>query len=316
MNRLREKILSTFSILPHELNRIIATAPHRYKVFYIPKRQGGLREIAQPAKELKALQNWLVDYLGELLPIHNCAAAYRKERGIKQNALQHAGKRFFLKMDLENFFPSIVKRDVKYHFEKYGSGHFSNEDIEDICKIVLWLPPDRIGQCLCIGAPSSPFISNTLLYDLDQEIDHFCLEHEVTYTRYADDLTFSTNRENTLHLIERFVHIALKKTDYLKLSVNEKKTVHTSKGRGITVTGVGITPDGKLSIGRDRKRLIRASIHHFLNQQLDFDEIEKLNGLLAFSQDIDPDFVRSMQVRYGADILEKIRTYLSQNRPA
>lgn len=314
MNQLREKILCELGVLPSELNRLISTASHRYKVFYIPKKSTGqLREIAQPAQELKAVQSWLVSYLSRHLPVHDCAVAYRIERGIKHNALCHAGKRFVLKMDMENFFPSIAQKDIEKHFSIYGGNEFSAADIYDICKIVLWAPKNRPGRYLCIGAPSSPFLSNSILYNLDSAIDGFCRAHEVTYTRYADDLIFSTNRENVLTAIEQFIYQVLDETDYPKLSVNKAKTVHTSKGRGVTVTGVVITPDGKLSIGRDRKRLIRASIHHFLNQKLSFDETQKLNGLLAFSQDIEPEFIQGMKLKYGEDILYQIRSYLAQN---
>lgn len=311
MNPLREKILSEFMILPSELNRIISTAPHRYKVFYIPKKRAGeLREIAQPAKELKALQTWLVSYLIERLPVHDCAVAYRIERGIKYNALRHAGKKFVLKMDLENFFPSIVEGDIKSHLAKYCPNEFTGPEVDDICKLVLWFSNFR--RQLCVGAPSSPFISNTILYDLDQAIYVFCSNLGVTYTRYADDLIFSTNRENVLTEVEHFIYGALRELSYPKLVVNKKKTVHTSKGRGIFITGVVITPPGALSIGRERKRLIRASIHHFLNQKLSYKETEQLNGLLAFSQDVEPSFIQSMKLKYGKDILVKIRQYLSE----
>lgn len=314
MNQLRENILSTFSILPNELNRLILTAPHRYKVFYIPKKKTGLlREIAQPAQELKVIQSWLVNYLSKHLPIHDCAVAYRLNRGIKHNALRHVGKKFVLKMDLENFFPSIGQKDIEKHISKYSGDKLSADDVSDICRIVLWSPKNRRGRHLCIGAPSSPFISNSIFYDLDSAIDDYCRDHEVTYTRYADDLTFSTNHENILNVIERFVYKVIGEADYPTLSVNKAKTVHTSKGRGISVTGVVITPTGKLSIGRERKRIIRASIHHFLAQKLSFDEIQKLNGLLAFSQDIEPEFIEGMKLKYGKDILHKIRNYLAQN---
>jgi len=314
MNSLREKILTVFSISPYDLNRIIATAHHRYKVFYISKKKTGkLREIAQPAQEVKIIQNWLVNYLTEYLPVHDCAVAYRKDRGIKHNAQCHTGKRYVLKMDLENFFPSIVQADIEKHLIRHGGEIFSASDIEDICKIVLWAPPNKRGRYLCIGAPSSPFVSNSILYELDALIDGFCKEHEVTYTRYADDLIFSTNKEKILNIIEPFIYKVLNEIKYPKLSVNKTKTVHTSKGKGITVTGVIITPNGKLSIGRERKRTIRASIHHFLNQKLSFEEIQKLNGLLAFSQDIEPEFVQNMKLKYGEDILRKMRTYLAQN---
>lgn len=316
MNQLREKILSTFGLLPSELNRLIATAPHRYKVFYIPKKKvGELREIAQPASELKVIQNWLIGYLSEHLPVHDCAVAYRINRGIKHNALRHIEKRFVLKMDLQNFFPSIRQKDIEQHLKIYAGNELSAEDISDICQIILWSSKKNLGRHLCIGAPSSPFISNSILYGLDISIDAFCKENEVTYTRYADDLIFSTNRENVLNLIEIFIHNIFREANYPRLSINKTKTVHTSRGRGITVTGVVITPTGKISIGRDRKRLIRSSLHHFLTQRLSFEETQKLNGLLAFANDIEPDFINAMKLKYGEDIWYKIRYFLAQGNP-
>lgn len=310
MNSLREKILSDFLISPRELNRIISTAPHRYKVFYIPKkRPDQFREIAQPAKELKALQSWLVSYLIDHLPIHDCAVAYRPGRGIKYNALQHTGKKFVLKMDLEGFFPSIIQNDIESHLAKYCPNQHTKSEVEDICRLILWNNNSR--HQLCIGAPSSPFISNTILYDLDQVIYLYCNNLGVTYTRYADDLIFSTNNEKLLWQIEHFIYKALRELSYPRLVVNKKKTIHTSKGRGILITGIVVTPSGALSLGRERKRLIRASIHHFINQKLSYKEIEQLNGWLAFSQDIEPNFIDNMKLKYGKDVLLKIRQYLS-----
>lgn len=316
MNLLRRKILSVFDISLDDLNRLIATAPHRYKVFYIPKKQKGqMREIAQPASELKIIQNWLIGYLSDHLPIHHRAVAYRKKKGIKHNALQHVHRRYVLKMDLENFFPSIVKRDIEKHFKLHGGNEFSQDDISDICRLVLWSPKNMPGHRLCIGAPSSPFISNSILNRHDEIIYRRCQQYEVIYTRYADDLIFSTNQANVLSLIESFVKKVFQEADYPKLSINKEKTIHTSRGRGITVTGVVITSTGKLSIGRNRKRLIRATIHHFLTKKLSIEEVQKLNGLLAFSLDIEPEFVQNMKIKYGEDILYKIQSYLSQNAP-
>jgi retron-type reverse transcriptase len=314
MSQLRKNILAEFSILPSELNRIISTAPYRYKVFYIPKKNAGeLRELAQPAQELKVIQNWLVNYLVDRLPVHKSAMAYIAGKGIKDNALFHNTKRYVLKMDFENFFPSVGREDIVKHLSKYGGEEFSSTDIDDICKIVLWSPPNKKGRFLCIGAPSSPFISNSIMYDFDKVLSDFCAGIGVGYTRYADDLIFSTNNQNVLNKVESFVFEVLKEIDYPKLIVNKKKTKHTSKGRGISVTGIVLTPEGKLSLGRERKRVIRSTIHYFLNQKLSYKEVQKLNGMLAFTHDIEPEFIENMKLKYGVDFLIKIKNYLIDN---
>jgi hypothetical protein len=307
-------MLSVFAILPSDLNRIIATAPHRYKVFYIPKKRSGeLREIAQPAIEVKALQRWVVGYLGKILPIHECAMAYREGVGIKHNAIRHSGNRFVLKMDFSNFFPSITYRDMTDHLRKFGGAELSDDDMADIGRIVLWTPKGERQKRLCVGAPSSPFISNTILFDIDTRIYDYCRGLDVAYTRYADDLVFSTNAPDVLRHVEQYVYKTLEQADYPRISVNREKTVHTSKGKGILVTGVVVTPLGKISLGRERKRRISSAIHRFTRHMLSPDEVRKLNGLLAFAHDIEPTFIDSMKNKYGVDVIVRIRNSVHQS---
>ena len=314
MNELRKKILADINIYPNELNRIISTAPHRYKVFFIRKRNSEeLRRVAQPAHELKILQLWLIDHIKNLLPIHDCAVAYRTGISIKQNALMHSNKRYVLKMDFQNFFPSIKQVDLELHLAKHFNGNLDLEDVSDITRLTLWAPPEKSARQLCIGAPSSPFLSNSILFDFDNLVHNYCIAKNVTYSRYADDLVFSTNEANVLVDIEGYIHNAIKIIQYPKLIVNTKKTIHTSKGRGIIVTGVVITQTADLSLGRDRKRMIRASIDYFIKSKLSYNEIAKLNGLLAFAQDIEPTFIERMKTKFGKDILFKIRKYLAEN---
>lgn len=308
MSSVREVLLARFNILPSELNRIILTAPHRYKTFMIPKRKSGeFRQIAQPAGELKAIQNILIDEVLMELPIHSAAVAYRDGIGIKKNALVHKNNRFMLKMDFKDFFPSILTEDVSKHLIKYGEGKFSQEDIGDISRLILWVPKGSKIRQLSVGAPSSPYVSNTVMYDFDVTLNNYCLANSVAYTRYADDLIFSTNTPNFLANVERFVHSLIREIDYPKLKINESKTAHISKGRGRRVTGVILTPEEKLSIGRDRKRLIRASVDHFVKGKLSDDEVLKLVGLLAFAKDIEPSFVHSIKTKYGMEVILSLR---------
>lgn len=307
MSDLRKLILNDLPISSNQLNRLIATAPHRYKTFYIPKKTPGeLRLVAQPASEVKTLQRWVVDHLKDKFPIHLAAAAYQPGTGIKFNADQHKESRFVLKMDFKDFFYSIMENDLRSHFVKYYDQNISNEDLDDFCRILLWAPKYTRDRSLCIGAPSSPFISNSVMYDFDSLLSVFCGEKEVKYTRYADDLTFSTNVENKLSSIFDFVIQLVSKLDYPKLKININKTVNTSRGRGIKITGVTVTADKKLSLGRDRKRAIRSMVNHFLLGHLSKDDVNKLNGLLAFANDIEPEFIIRIQTKYGFDILRKI----------
>ncbi|MCT7085107.1 RNA-directed DNA polymerase, partial [Salmonella enterica subsp. enterica serovar Oranienburg] len=91
------------------------------------------------------------------------------------------------------------------------------------------------------------------------------------YTRYADDLTFSTNNKDVLFDIPDMLENVLPKYSLGRIRINHEKTVFSSKGHNRHVTGITLTNDNKLSIGRERKRKISAMIHHFINGKLSTD---------------------------------------------
>ncbi|EGV6832094.1 RNA-directed DNA polymerase, partial [Salmonella enterica] len=127
------------------------------------------------------------------------------------------------------------------------------------------------------------------------------------YTRYADDLTFSTNNKDVLFDIPDMLENVLPKYSLGRIRINHEKTVFSSKGHNRHVTGITLTNDNKLSIGRERKRKISAMIHHFINGKLSTDECNKLVGLLAFAKNIEPSFYKSMVMKYGSDNIYKLQ---------
>lgn len=151
---------------PNDLAKIIETAPKRYKTFYIKKRSGGLREIAQPAREVKALQRVLVEQFLHQLPIHPAATAYKSGASIAKNAIVHAGATPILKMDFKDFFPSIHASDWAAYCNDCGI--FEGQDILLTQNILFRKAKGDKTLKLSIGAPSSPLISNALLYKFDE----------------------------------------------------------------------------------------------------------------------------------------------------
>ena len=114
MNELYQRIGGDLGVTESYLRQLARSAPYRYSKFKIPKRSGtGERLIAQPAKEVKRIQRWLLRNDLSQLPMHDAATAYRKGAGIAANARPHANNRFLLKMDFRNFFPSIMGRDFE-----------------------------------------------------------------------------------------------------------------------------------------------------------------------------------------------------------
>lgn len=286
-------------MLPSQLELIIHTAPLRYKVFEIPKRDGSPRIVSQPAREVKAIQRWLVKDLSTILPIHSAATAYQKGTSIKINADRHVRSNFILKMDFKDFFPSIKFDDICAHLQKYAAKRYDNSASEMISRVCSWAPNRSPPLRLCIGAPSSPLLSNSILYDFDCLINAIATRDNVTYTRYADDLTFSSFSPDVLKPYPDIVKNISASLAYPSLVVNTRKTVFASKADLRMVTGITLTSDHHLSVGRERKRLARSMFYRFTRNLLNAKEVEKMWGLLSFVDHIEPGFSLRLKTQRG-----------------
>jgi retron-type reverse transcriptase len=159
---------------------------------------------------------------------------------------------------------------------------------------------------LSIGAPSSPLISNFVMAIFDEEVSIYCGSLGVAFTRYADDLAFSTNKKGILFDIPNQVKTILGETTQNKITVNDSKTVFSSTKHNRHITGVTISNDRKLSIGRQKKRMISAMVHKFSFGVLEEDKIANLQGQLAFVKNIEPEFLDRLTTKYGIDVILKI----------
>lgn len=286
---LLEQLRKDLSLNSNEAISFIESSPNRYKHYYIKKRHGGEREIAEPTRTLKNLQIWAMNKYLLDFNIHKSAIAYVKKKGIKDFVYPHAKNKYLLKLDFKNFFNSIKSNDFKLFLENYKA-NISSIDIELLIKIFFCRNKENDDLYLSIGAPSSPFISNIIMIEFDNIMSRFCEENEIIYTRYADDLAFSTNKPNTLNLITQEIDDICKKLNFPKnLSINLGKTVFTSKKHNRTLTGLVISNDGKIGIGREKKRKLRITAHKASLGLLSEPEIEKFKGMLAFLLSIDPD---------------------------
>lgn len=277
-------------LLPAQVAILAITAPLRYKSYKIKKKNGGDRVVSQPAREVKSLQNILKNILEPRLPFHTSIAAYRSGDSIKKNALRHSSSKFLLKMDLTNFFPSVTEDDLRMHFNKHLESKFDLDEIEAIVHICCKADNRKRPLKLCIGAPSSPWLSNSILFDIDCALHDATATLGITYSRYADDLTFSCLEKNVLREVPEIVENILASAEYPRLEVNRDKTIHASRACNRTVTGIVITPQGGLSVGREMKRKARAMHHRRTLGKLTEDQIEQLDGLLNFIESVEPGF--------------------------
>ena len=225
-----------------------------YHTVYLPKSDGSKRKLSVPDLILKLVQKSIADNILIQYPISKYAKAYKPGSSIQKNARPHVGKKKILKLDIEGFFDHILYSRVKdtvFYEEKYS------ESIRILLTMLCYYN-DSLPQ----GAPTSPAITNIIMYDFDETVGAFCNEKNIAYTRYCDDMTFSgcfDERE-----IISFVKGELRK---LGLFLKNRKTAVISASKRQAVTGIVVNE--KMNVTKDYKKTIRQEIYYIKKFGLD-----------------------------------------------
>ena len=216
-----------------------------YVRFRIPKRTGGERLISAPMPRLKAAQHWILANILEKVPVHEAAHGFRTERSIVSNAQPHVGRSVVVNLDLEDFFPTVTYRRVYGQFKAFGySPHISTllALLSTEPQIETYELDGRtwhvaVGERrLPQGAPTSPALTNILCRRLDRKLSTLCSRSGWTYTRYADDLTFSSDEASSeaVGKLLRRVRYLVRQEDF---KVHPEKTRVLRRGGRQEVTG-------------------------------------------------------------------------------
>lgn len=251
-------ILDTpYKILKYNLYKI--QNKDKYKVFQIKKRNGAIRQICAPISGIKRLQKNLSIILNHLHSPKLCAHGYVNERSIITNAQVHVKKRIVINIDLKDFFPSINFGRVRGLFMKYPF-NFDDNVSTILAQICCY------DGCLPQGSPSSPVLSNYICHRLDNQLLKFSRRCRVDYTRYADDITFSTNLKELPKEIGIINHNTLflsgDLTDIIEgngFAINTKKVRFSLKNNRQEVTGLIVNE--RINLNRKYIRHVRAMVH-------------------------------------------------------
>ena len=185
--------------------------PRHYVCTWIAKRSGHKRLIESPKQQLKAAQRVILQDFLNRIPLHNAAHGFRRGRNPISFTAGHVGKACCLRMDLEDFFPSISGGRIRGMFRAFGMPPEVARSLAALTSTQTHLdivesrrPPGHRGQFsasrlylpahLPQGAPTSPAIANIMAYRLDARLAGLAAAAKVHYTRYADDLLFSGER--------------------------------------------------------------------------------------------------------------------------
>ncbi|MDB5306791.1 MAG: hypothetical protein JWO38_993 [Gemmataceae bacterium] len=289
-----------------------ATRTH-YVKFQVPKRSGGMRTLSAPHKTLKLAQRWVLSTVVSRFPVTEAAHGFVPGRGIVSNAGPHVGKAVIVNMDLEDFFPSISFPRVRAVFERHGYSGSVATVLALLCtecprttatyngtRYEVATGPRGLPQ----GAPTSPGLSNQVARKLDKRLTGLAARMGFTYTRYADDLTFSGGpelAERVGYLMARVRNIAREEG----FTVNEKKSRVMRRSAAQTVTGVVV--NDKASVSRDELRRLRAILHRARAEGLDAQNREGrenfrawLEGKIAFVNMVRPDVGAKLKAEFEA----------------
>lgn len=246
-----------------------AEAPSRthYVYFEVPKRTGGMRLLSAPHDDLKKAQHWILENVLAKLPVTEAAHGFVPGRSVVSNARAHVARDVIVNCDLKDFFPSITLGRVRGVFEAIGYSPAVATVLALLCTEaprtrvthdgkVFWVAVGARG--LPQGAPTSPALSNQIARKLDQRLLGLGAKMGWSYTRYADDLTFSAaagQRSRIGYLLARIRHIA----ESEGFAMNPKKCRVQRAARRQEVTGIVV--NDKLSLPREDLRKLRAIVH-------------------------------------------------------
>ncbi len=247
-------------------NRALTRVSH-YQRFRIPKKTGGERQISAPMPRLKRAQYWILDNILARVPVHPAAQGFVPGRSILTNAAPHVGRGVVVNLDLKDFFPTLTWKRVKGKFRGLGYPEAvatvlalicTEPDVDEIeldgQRLYAARGPRRLPQ----GAPTSPALTNLICLRLDKRLSGLAAKLGFTYTRYADDMTFSASGEAAAKasVLLKFVG---------EIVAAEGFTVHPDKTRVMRAHSrqevTGLVVNERIAVPRDTLRRFRALLH-------------------------------------------------------
>lgn len=312
------------------LRAVVDRTSSPYKQFSIPKKNGGTRNVSAPDEQLKIVQRWISSsMLSEVIPHWRCFS-FHKKASIINCAREHSGAKWLIKIDIENFFDSIKETQVYSLFESMGYNSLVSFELARLCTVqpestadettdefsrasIERLPYKRpqgfLAGRLPQGAPTSPMLSNLAFRSLDEAFQSLAEKKSFVYTRYADDLCFSSSkkglkREDCLQII-KIVSRVLRANNY---QINQKKLKIIPPGTTKSVLGLNVDWAYPKLSKQFKKRCqfhVRGIAEFGLAEHAEyrrfksvFGMINHVYGLINYCKDVEPSFGANLETLF------------------
>lgn len=272
----------------------------------IPKKNAsrGHRTVWEPLltkSVYKALARRLDNFFRHALTgyPHESAFGYRPGKNIRENAGAHNRNKFLLAVDVHNFFPSISKNAISQLLQSLEI----QDDVSDLLASFV-----TIGGALPLGLPTSPTISNAIALPVDAALSRLAKECGATYTRYSDDITFSSNG-----ILPELSDITEILAGY-RFDIAEAKTRRSTRGQGHYVTGLSISDPLQPHVPKQKKRKLRQELYyankfglddHFRHRGINDSavvqqEVNRIDGLIKFVAHHEPSMSSGIKTSWRA----------------
>lgn len=320
-------------VSPKLLRAVVDRTVDPYRTFSIAKRprEGrnaapprASRTICVPSPPLMQVQRWLAqNVLNEVIP-HSASTAFAPRKSLMDAVERHAGCTWLVKLDVRNFFESILERRVYKVFKALGYGALLSFQLARLCtratyghsssnSISFALPHRSLPEgFLPQGAPTSPMLANLTVRELDERLEGLADQFGWTYSRYADDIAFSTDGRSTRREATRVARLVRLEIQRFGLACNESKTTIVPPGARKVLLGVLIDrAEPRLTrafrnnvethLYALRHPLIGASAHR---RQRGFSSSIGMRlhiaGLIAFAKQVDPNYAQRLYREFNA----------------
>jgi retron-type reverse transcriptase len=292
-------------------HRKAASLDH-YSRFQIPKRKGGFRSIASPKPKTRKAQQWILENILSKIDCHEAAMAFRAGKSIADNANFHLNAEILIRIDLKDFFPSLKFGRVKGLFKSFGYNEGVASVLALMCTDALRFSAKLEGKQYFValgerylpqGACTSPAITNLICRKLDNRLSKLSNKLEWKYTRYADDMVFSSSNKDAD--LKHILGLSKKIIGEENFIIHPDKTMVMRGHQRQTVTGVVVNND-EIRISRRDMRNFRAFLHQYeqkgaaeMTKQLGKDATAYGKGYLAFVQMINPAQAEKFKAKYA-----------------
>lgn len=306
---------------------------HRYS---IPKKKGGERNIAAPKSILKNAQRKILEEILSKIPVSEHAHGFLKGKSVVSGAKVHMldkdgsessnrtpygmdkeyminkdeNTQLLINMDLEDFFPTITFERVRGMFKAFGYSGYISSLLAMICTYCERMEVEVRGDIKYVktsnrilpqGSPASPMITNIICRKLDKRLSVLSFKYNCTYTRYADDMSFSFREESIDLNLGKFMGLVSKIVNEEGLNINKKKTRFLRKNNRQCITGIVINND-EIGVPKKWIKTLRAAIYNAKKligngEEVPAKTVNEISGMISWVKSVNA-------VRY-ANIIEE-----------